>query len=35
MLKLLRRMRRRELITAALCALLVLGQIYVDLALPD
>ena len=35
MLKLLRRMRRRELITAALCALLVLGQIYFDLALPD
>ena len=35
MLKLLRRMRRRELFTAALCALLVLGQIYFDLALPD
>ena len=35
MLKLLGRMRRRELITAALCALLVLGQIYFDLALPD
>lgn len=35
MLKLLRRMRRREVMTAVLCALLVLGQIYFDLSLPD
>ncbi len=35
MLNLLRRMRRRELFTAVLCALLVLGQIYFDLSLPD
>ena len=35
MLTLLRRMRRRERLTAAACALLILGQIYFDLALPD
>ena len=35
MLKLLRRMRRREVFTALLCAALVLGQIYFDLSLPD
>ena len=35
MLKLLRKMRRRELIMAVLCALLVLGQIYFELTLPD
>ena len=35
MLKLLRRMRRREVQMAVACALLVLGQIYFDLALPD
>ncbi len=35
MLKLLKKMRRREWLTAGLCALLVLGQIYFDLRLPD
>ena len=35
MLKLLKKMRRRELIMAVLCALLVLGQIYFELTLPD
>ena len=35
MLKLLRKMRRREWGMAAVCTLLVLGQIYFDLALPD
>lgn len=35
MLKLLKNMRRREALMALLCALLVLGQIYFDLTLPD
>lgn len=35
MAKLLRRMRKREILLAVLCALLVLGQIYFDLRLPD
>lgn len=35
MLKLLKNMRRHDDLTAALCALLILGQIYFDLALPD
>ena len=35
MIKLLKNMRKRELIMALLCALLVVGQIYFDLALPD
>ncbi len=35
MIKLLKKMRRREWLTAGLCALLVLGQIYFDLKLPD
>ena len=35
MLKLLRKMRRREWGMAAVCTLLILGQIYFDLALPD
>lgn len=35
MIKLLKRMRRKEWLTAGLCALLVLGQIYFDLRLPD
>lgn len=35
MIKLLKSMRKRELIMALLCALLVVGQIYFDLALPD
>lgn len=35
MLKLLRNMKRREWIMAAVCAILVLGQIYFDLLLPD
>ena len=35
MLKLFRKMRRREWCMALLCALLILGQIYFDLALPD
>ena len=35
MRKLLRYMRRNEWIMAAVCALLILGQIYFDLSLPD
>ena len=35
MLKLFKNMRRREVLMAALCALLVLGQVYFDLTLPD
>lgn len=35
MLKLFRKMRRREWGMAALCVLLILGQIYFDLALPE
>lgn len=35
MIKLLKRMRKHEWIMAGLCALLVLGQIYFDLRLPD
>ena len=35
MLKLLHKMRRREWGMAAVCTLLILGQIYFDLALPD
>ena len=35
MLKLLRKMRRREWTMAILCAVLILGQIYFDLRLPD
>lgn len=35
MIKLLKKMRRREWLMAGLCALLVLGQIYFDLSLPD
>lgn len=35
MIRLLKRMRRREWLMAGLCALLVLGQIYFDLSLPD
>ena len=35
MLKLLHRMRRREWTMAAVCAALILGQIYCDLTLPD
>ena len=35
MLKLFRKMRRREWGMAAVCTLLILGQIYFDLALPD
>ena len=35
MLKLLRNMRRREWVMAAVCAVLILGQIYFDLSLPD
>ena len=35
MLKLLKKMRRREVAMAAVCALLILAQIYFDLALPD
>ena len=35
MLKLLRTMRRQEWIMAVICSLLILGQIYFDLALPD
>lgn len=35
MFKILRRMHRREALMALACALLVLGQIYFDLTLPD
>ena len=35
MLKLLRNLRRQEWAMAAVCAVLILGQIYFDLALPD
>lgn len=35
MIKLLKNMGRREVFMAVLCALLVLGQVYFDLALPD
>lgn len=35
MIKLLNKMRRKEWLMAGLCALLVLGQIYFDLRLPD
>lgn len=35
MMKLLKKMRRKEWLMAGLCALLVLGQIYFDLRLPD
>lgn len=35
MIKLLKKMRTREWVMAAICALLVLGQIYFDLKLPD
>lgn len=35
MLKLLKRMRSREIIMCILCAVLLLGQIYFDLKLPD
>lgn len=35
MLRLLTRMKRRDAVAAAICALLVMGTIYFDLALPD
>lgn len=35
MIKLLKNMGRREVLMAVLCALLVLGQVYFDLTLPD
>lgn len=35
MIKLLKKMGKREVIMAVLCALLVLGQVYFDLTLPD
>ncbi len=35
MIALLRKMQRREWLTASICVLLVLGQIYFDLRLPD
>ncbi len=35
MIELLKKMRRKEWLMAGLCALLVLGQIYFDLRLPD
>ena len=35
MLRLLTKMRRRAAISAVICALFVMGQIYFDLALPD
>lgn len=35
MIKLLKNMRKREVLTALLCAVLVVGQVYFDLRLPD
>ena len=35
MLKLLHNLRRREWTMVAVCAVLILGQIYFDLSLPD
>ncbi len=35
MISLLKKMHRREWLTALLCVLLVLGQVYFDLAMPD
>ena len=35
MLKLLKRMRKREALMALLCAVLVVAQVYFDLKLPD
>lgn len=35
MIKLLKNMRKREVLTALLCAALIVGQVYFDLALPD
>ena len=35
MIKLLKNMRKREVLTALLCAVLVVGQVYFDLTLPD
>ena len=35
MIKLLKKMGKREVLMAGLCALLVLGQVYFDLTLPD
>ena len=35
MIKVLKNMRKREVLTALLCAVLVVGQVYFDLRLPD
>lgn len=35
MLKLIKRMRRSDVLMALICSVLVLGQIYFDLELPD
>ena len=35
MLKLIRKMRRSDVLMALVCSVLVLGQIYFDLELPD
>ena len=35
MLKLLKNMRRKEIITALICIVLIVGQVYFDLRLPD
>ena len=35
MIKLLKRMRKREALMAPLCAVLVVAQVYFDLKLPD
>lgn len=35
MIKLLKKMGKREVLMAVLCTLLVLGQVYFDLTLPD
>ena len=35
MLKLLKNMRRKEIIMALICIVLIVGQVYFDLRLPD
>ena len=35
MITLLKKMRRKEKLMALLCIILVLGQVYFDLAMPD
>lgn len=35
MLKLLKNMRRKEIIMALICIVMIVGQVYFDLRLPD